>query len=257
MKLSHLSFALSALIVALFAFCGCSDKKEPIFSVGFDPDSKPFCFIEEGHYCGFDLDLAREVARRNNWQIVLKKIDWETKDAELNTGNIDCLWSCFSIDGRENDYAWTKPYMENSVVIMVKKDSPIKMPFDLAGKSVALQRETTAQQILNRKGIRRDIGMKIRKIILTANIDEAVSELDNNTAEAVVLDYEVAKDLLNTGKYRILEEALVKEKYGVGFAKTNTALRDAVDKTLSEMISDGTASKISMQYFGYDVLIKP
>ena len=249
-------FTLVALLtVGLLSICSCSDPNEKRFTVGFDPDGKPFSFVENGKYCGFDLDLAREVEKRNNWQIVFKKIDWETKDAELNTGSIDCLWSSFTIDGRENDYAWTRPYMQNYIVVIVKSDSKIKNLADLAGKNVALQIETTAQQVLGRKGARRDVGNSLRKMILTSNTEDAVADLDSGVADAVVLDHEVAKEKISTGKYRILPEPLVAEKYGVGFAKDNTSLRDAVQKTLDEMLSDGTAAKISREYFGYDVLI--
>lgn len=246
---------VSLLTVGLLALCGCSDSKGKHFTVGFDPDSKPFAFVENGKYCGFDLDLAREVAKRNNWQIVFKKIDWETKDAELNTGNIDCLWSCFTIDGRENDYAWSKPYMQNYVVVIVKNDSAINSLAGLAGKTVSMQVETSAQQILGKRGARRDIGAIVRKQILTANVKDAIADLNSGIADAVVLDHEVAKEKISGGKYRILPEPLVAEKYGVGFAKDNVALRDAVQKTLDEMISDGTAAKISRRYFGSDVLI--
>ena len=254
MKLRTL-FSAAMLTVGLLFLCGCPNSKERRFTVGFDPDSKPFAFIENGKYCGFDLDLAREVAKRNNWQIVFKKIDWETKDAELNTGNIDCLWSCFTIDGRENYYAWSKPYMQNYVVVIVKNDSKINSLAGLAGKTVALQIETTAQKLLSKKGARRDIGNSLRKMILTANNEDALTDLDAGIADAVVLDHEVAKEKSASGKYRILSEPLSAEKYGIGFAKNNTDLRDAVQKTLDGMISDGTAAKISREYFGRDVLI--
>ena len=88
--------------VAALTFCSCSDsKKANTFTVGFDAEFPPYGYVEKGVFKGFDLDLAREVAKRNNWKLVLKPINWDSKDMELNSGSIDCIWNGFTINGRE------------------------------------------------------------------------------------------------------------------------------------------------------------
>lgn len=83
--------------------------------VGFSSEFPPFGYeTGKGNYTGFDLDLAKEVCARNNWTFKAQPIiNWESKEIELNSGEVDCIWSEFTINNRENDYAWTDAYFEN------------------------------------------------------------------------------------------------------------------------------------------------
>ena len=121
---------------------------EKTFTVGFDANFKPYGYFENGQYKGFDLDLAREVARRNNWKLILKPIDWNAKDSELNSGMIDCIWNGFTINGRENSYTWSDPYVVNEQVVLVLKDSSVSSLSDLAGGKVVVQTDTPVQKAL-------------------------------------------------------------------------------------------------------------
>ena len=101
---------LLCCIAGALTFCSCSDsKKANTFTVGFDAEFPPYGYVEKGVFKGFDLDLAREVAKRNNWKLVLKPINWDSKDMELNSGSIDCIWNGFTINGREKAYEWSEP----------------------------------------------------------------------------------------------------------------------------------------------------
>ena len=123
---------------------------ENTFIVGFDAEFPPYGYKDDsGNYTGFDLDLAKEVCKRNNWTFKAQPIDWDAKDAELNSGSIDCIWNGFTIDGRENDYAWSKPYFDNKQIFVVKKDSNINSIKDLAGKNVETQKDSSALAALN------------------------------------------------------------------------------------------------------------
>ena len=249
--------------VVMFAFSlllgltGCGKKEQgKRFTVGFDANFPPYGYVVNGEYTGFDLDLAREVAKRNNWQIILKPINWDAKDMELNSGLIDCIWNGFTINGRENSYEWSDPYVDNSQVLMVRKNSPIKSFADLAGKAVAVQTDTPVQKALSAGGKREALGKTFRKLVVVPNYNNAVMELEAGSVDAVALDIGVAQDKAKSGNFRIMDEVVISEKYGVGFAKGNKALRDAVQKTLLEMVKDGTAARISAKYFnGRDVLI--
>ncbi len=239
--------------VAAFMLSGCSDSvqnDDSTFVVGFDPDFPPYGYMKEGKYCGFDLDLAREVARRNSWKIVLKPINWDAKDMELNSGSIDCIWNGFTINGRENAYTWSAPYIDNSQVILVKKSSGIKSLADLKGKTVAVQTDTPVQKALISGGSRAALGKTFRNLIVTPNYNNAVMELESGSVNAVAMDIGIANHKLAANPaFAILPETVLTEKYGIGFKKGNSALRDTVQKTLKEMFRDGTAQKIYAQYF--------
>ena len=94
-------------------------------------------------YTGFDLELAQEVCNRNGWTLVKTPIDWDSKDMELNSGSIDCIWNGFTMNGREDDYTWTVPYADNSIVCVVKSDSKVKYLTDLSGLNVTVQADSS------------------------------------------------------------------------------------------------------------------
>ena len=250
---------LSGLILAVVFFCtGCSGESsgKKKFTVGFDADFPPYGYRENGQFVGFDLELAKEVAERNNWELVLRPINWDAKDMELNSGLIDCIWNGFTINGREKSYEWSDPYVDNSQVVVVLKNSPVNSLAGLAGKIVAVQTDTPVQKALQKDGKRFDIGGKLKKLVVVPNYNNAVMELEAGSVDAVALDIGVAEEKTRSGKFRVLDEVVITEKYGIGFKKGNTGLRDAVQKTLLEMVADGSAAKISAKYFnGRNVLI--
>ena len=251
------SLFLATMVLLTAIFSGCGKKNDTRrFTVGFDADFKPYGYVENNQYTGFDIDLAREVAKRNNWKIVLKAINWDAKDMELNTGSIDCIWNGFTINGREDAYTWSSPYVDNSQVVMVRATSPIESLADLAGKVVAVQTDTPVMKALQEGGKRAELGRSFKKLVISPNYNNAVMELEAGSVNAVALDIGVAQEKVKTGNFRILDEVVITEKYGIGFRKGNTALRDQVEKTLKEMVADGTAKKISEKYFdGRDCLI--
>ena len=246
-----------ALVAAAFCLLTACGEKEETFVVGFDANFPPYGYKDaNGEYTGFDLELAEEVARRNGWKLVKKPINWDAKDSELASGNIDCIWNGFTINGREDKYEWTKPYVDNSQVVVVLKDSSIKKHSDLAGKTVVAQTDTPVLKALQKGGKLETIGATFKELRSVANYNQAVMELEAGGCDAVAIDIGVANSKMNSGKFRILEDPLMKEQYGIGFLKGNTGLRDQVEKTLIEMVKDGTAAKISAKYFqGEDVLI--
>ena len=222
---------------------------EKSFTVGFDANFPPYGYVKDGEYCGFDLDLAREVAKRNNWKIVLKPINWDAKDSELNSGMIDCIWNGFTINGREDAYTWSDPYVVNEQVVLVKQSSEINTFAQLKGLKVAVQNDTPVQKALSPKGERYDLGKTFKELIIVPDYNNAVMMLEAGNVSAVAMDIGVAKEKMRTGQFRILDEIVMRENYGIGFRKGDTELRDAVQKTLLEMAADGTAAKISAKYF--------
>ncbi len=221
--------------------------------VGFDQDFPPMGFVgDNGEYTGFDLDLAKEVASRLGLEYKAQPIAWDSKDMELESGNIDCIWNGFTITGREDDYTWTTPYMANKQVFIVANDSDIKSQADLAGKVVEVQADSSAEAALKEN---QDLANTFGQLLTTPDYNTAFMDLEQGAVDAVAMDVIVAGYQIKqrNADFKILDDSLSEEEYGVGFKKGNTELRDKVQGALEEMAADGTLAKISDEWFGEDV----
>ena len=270
MKKKFLALALAALLVLSFAaFTGCGQKDEPASTpadfkliVGLDASFPPYGYTDDdGTIVGFDIDLAKEVCKRNNWEFEAKPIDWDSKDNELNSGTINCIWNGFTINGRENDYTWTKPYVDNSQVVVVKADSGIKALADLAGKTVITQAGSSAESAITDEENKEMVDFKasLKALNTVADYNGAFMELESGAADAVALDVGVAKYQIESrgaDKFIILDEQIAAEQYGVGFKLGDTATCEAVQKALDEMKADGTLQKIAETWELTDALVK-
>ncbi len=247
---------LVAVLAAAVVFTGCdkaADDGKFKFVVGFDADFPPYGFKDGKEYKGFDLDLAREVCARRGWTFVANPINWDAKDMELNSGAISCIWNGFTIQGREDGYTWTEPYVDNSQVVLVKKGSPIKTLKDLAGKSVGVQTDTPVQKELAGKGKKKEVaalGATFKRLVVMPNYNQAVMDLDSGAVDAVAMDIGVAKKKMAdmSGKFETLKEIVMTETYGIGFKKGNVKLRDEVQATLKDLVKDGTMAKVAEKY---------
>lgn len=251
---------LAGVTLMGLAACGTNggDKEEAKtkFTVGFDAAFPPYGYQDEnGEYVGFDLSLAEEVCKRNDWELVKKPIDWNSKDSELNSGAIDCIWNGFTMNGREAQYTWTEAYVDNSQVIVTKADSGINAFSDLAGKVVAVQKESSALAALteNEDG-ENDANIALREsfkqLLEVGDYNVAFMNLEAGAVDAVAMDVGVAQYQLEArgSGFVMLDEILSAEQYGIGFKLGNTELRDKVQKTLNEMVSDGTFAKIASDW---------
>ena len=260
MKLKSIFAILTAGMLACTGLTACGDDKaasnqKATFTVGFDQDFPPFGYVDEnGEFTGFDLELAKEAAKRMDMEIKLQPIDWDSKELELSSGSISCIWNGFTMNGRENDYTWTESYMDNSQVFVVKSDSGIKTQADLAGKIVTAQTDSAALNALNGDDFK-DLKASFKELLTCAQYNTAFMDLEAGAVDAVAMDIGVAKYQIEgkESKFTILDEPIVKEQYAIGFYKGNTEMRDKVQKALDEMAADGTIKKISEKWFGYDV----
>ena len=223
------------------------------FTVGFDQNFPPMGFVgDDGDYTGFDLDLAKEVCERQGWEFVPQPIAWETKDATLNSGEIDCIWNGFTMNGREDEYTWSDPYLDNQQVFVVRSDSGIESEEDLAGKIVDVQTESSAQAALDDNP---ELADTFGTLQVIPDYDTGFMELESGAVDAVAMDIVVASYQIESrgADFTILDESIATEEYGIGFAKGNEALRDTVQATLEEMAADGTMAEISEKWFGEDI----
>ena len=223
------------------------------FTVGFDQNFPPMGFVgDDGEYTGFDLDLAKEVCKRQGWEFVPQPIAWETKDATLNSGEIDCIWNGFTMNGREDEYTWSDPYLDNQQVFVVRSDSGIESEEDLAGKIVDVQTESSAQAALDDNP---ELADTFGTLQVIPDYDTGFMELESGAVDAVAMDIVVASYQIESrgADFTILDESIASEEYGIGFAKGNEALRDTVQATLEETAADGTMAEISEKWFGEDI----
>lgn len=223
------------------------------FTVGFDQDFPPMGFVgEDGEYTGFDLELAQETAKRLGLTYVAQPIAWDAKNMELESGNIDCIWNGFTMTGREDEYTWSEPYMENSQVVVVMEDSGIETLEDLAGKIVEVQADSSAEAALKEMP---DLTSTFGTLQTTPDYNTAFMDLEMGSVDAIAMDVIVAGYQMQEreGSFKILEESLASEEYAIGFKKGNTELCEKVQKTLEEMAADGTMAEISEKWFGEDI----
>ena len=221
--------------------------------VGFDQDFPPMGFVgDDGEYTGFDLELAQEVAKRLGLEYKAQPIAWDSKDMELESGNIDCIWNGFTMTGREDDYTWTEPYMANQQVFVVANDSDINSKADLAGKIVEVQADSSAEAALKEAP---ELTATFKELLTTADYNTAFMDLEQGAVDAIAMDVIVAGYQIQqrNADFKILDDSLSEEEYGVGFKKGNTELRDKVQSTLEEMAEDGTLQEVSEKWFSKDV----
>ena len=229
------------------------------FTVGFDAEYPPYGYKDEsGEYTGFDLELAQEVCDRNGWTLVKQPIDWNSKDMELNTGAIDCIWNGFTMTGREDDYTFSVPYVDNSIAFVVMNDSDIKSKEDLAGKVVVTQADSSALTALTSEEDNDEnlaLAASFADLQQVADYNTAFMNLESGAVDAIAVDIGVAQyQLASRGDtFRKLDEPLSTEQYGIGFKKGNEELKDQVQDTLFEMYKDGTFDEIAAKYTDYNL----
>lgn len=258
MKRIMLMLMLVILAVTLLAGCGGGDKptaSKPKIVIGLDDSFPPMGFRDEkNNIVGFDIDMAREAAKRLAMEVEFKSIDWSGKEMELNGKRIDALWNGMNItEERRKNVLFSEPYMESRQLIFVLADSTIKGPADLAGKVIGVQQASIGDVTISNDAVVRDSLKEFKKYAdcIAAFLDLKAGRLDAVVTDEILGRYYVAKE---PGKYIVIEQPLgAVGMYGVGFRKDDQELRDKVQKVLNEMKQDGTAAAISNKWFGADI----
>lgn len=233
-------------------------EEKTTFTVGFDADFPPYGYVDEnGNYVGFDLDLAAEVCDRLGLEVVYQPIDWDSKDMELESGAIDCIWNGFTMSEERLDaYTWSEPYVDNSQVVVVAADSGITGLSDLAGKVVCVQADSSALEALESEE-QAELTASFAELMQVPEYNTAFMNLESGAVDAVAMDVGVAKYQIESrnADLVILDEKLVSELYGIGFKKGNTELRDKVQNTLNDMAADGKLNEIAEKWGQADTVV--
>lgn len=252
------SIAFLLVFISTIIFMGCGQKASedsaidddmPVVTVGCD-DYSPFSYVDDsGNMTGIDVELAREAFSRIGYRPHFVIINWEDKNQLLKNGDIDCIWSSFTLTGREDQYAWAGPYMKSNQVIAVRENSNIHTIDDLKGRILAVQSTTKPEDI-----IRRHDGSvpPLEKLISVQKRDVVFLLLTKGYADAMAAhDTSIEQCVKNTGmRVRILDTPLQSVGLGVAFDKDDTrGINSQLNTALSEMYQDGTVQKILGKYF--------
>ncbi len=227
------------------------------FVLGLDDSFPPMGYRDEnGEIVGFDIDTAKEVCKRLGVELVAQPIDWTAKEQELQTGNIDCIWNGFTITPeRLEAMTFSDPYVDNAQVAVVKISSGIESLSDLKGKIIGVQAGSSAEDAIDDTEGFRD---SVKEVVEFKDNLTALMDLEIGGVDAVIMDLLVANDnIARSGKgiFKVLDEGLASEEYGIGFRKGDIALRDAVQNALNDMAADGTLAEIATKWFGADITV--
>lgn len=271
---------LMVLVMALSVFAmGCSPKEEEsvndggdkqavdtsltdlqdrgVMVVGCDDQFPPMGFVDEaGNLTGFDLELAALVAEKLGVKCEPKAIDWAAKEMELKSGKIDLIWNGYTITKDRNDKVeYTKPYLNNQQVIVVKADSDIKTKADIAGKALGAQIDSSGLAAINGDTELLDSVRELKEYetYMQALLDLNTSRLDAVVIDKILINYVMTKE---EGKYKILEETMGDELYGIGCPQGAVALREAIDKALDELQEDGSIDALCDKWFGENIVVR-
>ena len=251
-------FAL-ILFLTLIIFAGCSTStSDKIFVVGVDDEFAPMTFRnEKDELVGFDIDLAKETAKRMGVTFEFKPIDWDAKETEITSGNVDIIWSaCDIVDEYKSYMIFSKPYMNNRQIVLTRRDNTEKIhsETDFAGKIVGTQSGSNSETYINE-----NVNLKktFKEFKTYHDFKEAFAALINGEMDLLIVD-EIA------GRYELKKSADTFQaaevtvgpvtEFGIGFRKDDTELRDRVQKVFDEIVADGTAKKFSQKWFQADLI---
>ncbi|AIF52357.1 amino acid ABC transporter substrate-binding protein [Pelosinus sp. UFO1] len=243
----------------VIAGCGSADTKTPVqkkIVIGLDDSFPPMGFRDDkNNIVGFDIDMAKEAAKKLGMEVEFKPIDWSSKEAELNGKRIDALWNGMNItEERKKNVLFSEPYMESKQLIFVLAGSPIKSAADLSGKVVAVQQASIGEEVVVKDAT---LKSSLKDFKVYPDFIAAFMDLNTGRVDAVVTDEILGRYYMSKekGKYVAIEKPLGEVgTYGIGFRKEDKELRDKVQKVLDEMKKDGTSAKISQQWFGADIV---
>ena len=245
-----------AVTGCVFALTGCKSSGEKTLTVGFDAEYPPFTYEENGEFAGFDIEYAKKVCETLGYKIQLKAIDWNAKDEALKTGLIDCIWSGFTYEDREDKYAWTVRYLDNTIVVLTNSDQ-INAVADLSGKLVGVQSDSSGETAL-KKQTELVASFSGGNYSTDASYTTSFTKLKTGAYDAIVVDVGVANFLLSkmdaaeAAGYKVLSEKISVETYGVGFRLSDTELCKEVSDAMEKVAQDVTFVKGLCEKYGID-----
>ena len=225
-----------------------SQNALPVVVIGSD-EYEPYNFSDKnGDPAGIDVEIATEAFSRIGYRAEFKNVICNDKDKYLESGKVDCLWGCFSMNGREEDYLWAGPYMNSRQAVAVRTDSDIYKLSDLNGKKIAVQSSSKPEEILSKK----NNGMPtVSTLYCFVKTEYIFASIRKGYVDAIAGHEYMLREFTDQsgGKYRLLDESILLSKLGVAFDKNNsTEVPDKLRGVLKDMLKDGTIAEIAEKY---------
>lgn len=239
--------------VLAITLLGCSGKEE--LKIGVDSEFPPWCYVErtDSRYEGFDVELSAAVAEKLGMHPVYRSIVWAKKHEELASGRIDCVWCGFTTRGREDDYTMTEPYMDVSLVFLVRTDSGIRKFSDLNDRIIGCQTGSSGEAAFTENNQAAAVGIRPKTLVRSPYVEGIVKQLESGLIDAVVIDvdYAVAMASCSDGRLMVLEgPKFYPDKVAVAFRKGDTGLRDRISQAIGELEREGVVARLLERYFG-------
>lgn len=260
-KFAALVAACAVLALSAVLLAGCSGGGQQngdsatsdgsfTLKVGFDQGYPPYGYVgDDGEFTGFDLELAKAVCEKNGWTLQLEPIDWDAKDALIGSGAINCIWNGFTMEGREDGYTFSEPYMYNEQVVVVKKGSDAKELEDLAGKTVLTQVDSAALDVLEDPEGKADLAATFKELQTIGDYNNAFMQLESGMVDAVACDLSIASYQMSAKSDAYVKlGVLAPESYAVGFKKGDTELAKQVTDTLKALDDEGFVKQLCDKY---------
>lgn len=244
---------LLTILLLLLLLCGCGGGAEdaalPVLVIGSD-DYAPYSYLDSDGFAGFDVELAEEACRRLGYAPEFRRIAWEQKDTLLQSGEIDCLWGCFTMTGRETLYCWAGPYAKSRQMVAVRTESGIKNLAGLAGRRVAVQMTGKPEELfLTRPS---ENIPDVAAVYSFSSSAEIYAALRKDYVDAVAAHENALRTFVSgmPDSIVMLSEPLFVSELGVAFAKDagREELAENLTETLLAMEAEGFTAALAEKY---------
>lgn len=264
MKIKKLLALGTMTIAAATMLAGCGEQNKQAeqklpdkIVIGLDDNFPPMGFHDDnGDIIGFDIDLAKEAGKRLGIPVEFKPIDWDSKEAALKSKQVDMLWNGLTItEERAKQIAYSKPYLNNAQILVVRSDSPIADRAGLAGKIIGTQEGSSSIDALEKQAEFKSSLQEVKTYgdFVAAFMDLEVGRTDGILVDSVVGRYYMSK---KPDKFKVIDDKMGDEQYGIGMRREDTLLQEKLNGVLKDMSADGTMAKISNKWFGEDITVK-
>lgn len=239
------------MIIACFAGCAKENPNETAkktFIMGIDPEYPPFSYMDaNGEYTGFDVEICKAACAKLGWDFKVFAVNWDEKLVQLDAKECDCVWSGMTIldSMKEAGYVLSAPYYDSTQVLVVKEDAGLNTSADLKGKDVAVQLGTSGEALLV-EGDLKDMAKTFNKVVSCESFLKCFTELAGNAVDAVFVDKPVAASYVAQNKgFKIIDENLGFEQYGIAFRSTDTEMCKQMEDAVAELVKSGEYAKIA------------
>jgi len=251
-KMTKMLLCLALVLMMSVGIAAAEQTK--VFKMGIDAEYPPFSYLDDdGNYAGFDVEMCKAVCEQNGWELQIVPVNWDTKLISLDNMEHDCVWSGMTIldTMKEAGYVLSFAYYDNTQVVLTKEGYGVETLADLAGKRVAVQLGTSGEALLADEEGQKALAQTFAGggAITMENFNICGTELDAGGVDAVVIDLPVAQNLsAKFSGFKILDETLGSEQYGICFRKGEEELCGQVEEGIMKLVEDGTYLALAEKY---------